>query len=466
MICWKWEGSLLQKIKICEEVIIENPCFEIKKWCNENLIIKNPEYNTKFMLGLWIGETPEYLYLYKINGNKIIIPIGAFGGIKKFIDRNADEIEIDLADDKKFSFNANVDLYDYQKKAVDSMAEKGFGILKSAAGSGKTQMGIALACRLGYKTLWLTHTQDLLTQSYNRAAQYIDKKYLGRITAGKIDIKDGITFATVQTLCKQDLSYFRKEFNTIIVDECHRASGTPTKATQFSKVLSRLAARHKFGLSATVHRGDGLIKTCFALLGSVAYEVPDSDAANNIMRARILKRNTDTKSSDRYLDTDGTVIYAKLISYLCEDKNRNILIANDLIQNSNRYNLILSDRINHLECIKNLLPEGDSVLISGSDSKSKREKIIYDMKNGNKRYLFATYQLAKEGLDIPRLDRLFLVTPHSDYAVVTQAVGRISRVFEGKGEPVVYDYTDSNIGLLEKKFKQRCTSYKKCNCIL
>ena len=46
--------------------------------------------------------------------------------------------------------------------------------------------------------------------------------------------------------------------------------------------------------------------------------------------------------------------------------------------------------------------------------KAEREQAIEDMRTGKKRYLFATYSLAKEGLDIPRLDRLYLTTPQKD----------------------------------------------------
>ena len=95
--------------------------------------------------------------------------------------------------------------------------------------------------------------------------------------------------------------------------------------------------------------------------------------------------------------------------------------------------------------------------------KAKREQAIEDMRTGAKRYLFATYSLAKEGLDIPRLDRLYLTTPQKDYAVIVQSVGRVARVFEGKQQPIVYDYVD-NIKSLLKSYKKRCTSYRKCGC--
>ena len=40
------------------------------------------------------------------------------------------------------------------------------------------------------------------------------------------------------------------------------------------------------------------------------------------------------------------------------------------------------------------------------------------MKTGQARILFATYQLAKEGLDIPCLDRLVLATPTRNKGIV------------------------------------------------
>ena len=62
-----------------------------------------------------------------------------------------------------------IPLYDYQELAVQQAMQQNFGILQSAAGSGKTQMGLALIQRFGRKALWITHTWDLLKQSKERA---------------------------------------------------------------------------------------------------------------------------------------------------------------------------------------------------------------------------------------------------------------------------------------------------------
>lgn len=54
-------------------------------------------------------------------------------------------------------------------------------------------------------------------------------------------------------------------------------------------------------------------------------------------------------------------------------------------------------------------------------------------------------------------------TPQKDYAVITQSIGRIARVHEGKAEPIAYDFVD-NIAYLVKSYKKRCTTYRKNGC--
>lgn len=70
--------------------------------------------------------------------------------------------------------------------------------------------------------------------------------------------------------------------------------------------------------------------------------------------------------------------------------------------------------------------------------------------------------LAKEGLDIPRLDRLILASPHRDKATVIQSVGRIERKFKDKEEAIVYDLVDNN-QFHQNMFKNRKTIYRKNN---
>ena len=454
---------------ISNEITIMDPTQEVRQWVYDKLKVPNPEYANKLKMGLWIGNTPKELKLYRISGNNIIIPYGAYKSLYNTFPYLRDIVtSVDLSANKHVNYNANISLYPYQENAVESLINANGGILKSKAGSGKTRMGIATICRMGLKTLWLTHTNELLNQSYNSASEFIDKKLLGKITAGKMDISEGITFATVQTLSKADLNLLRYEWDMVVTDECHRASMSVTRATMFSKVLNNLAARYKYGLSATLHRADGLIKCTYALLGGVAHTVPDSVV--NTMRVKIQRKDTGVQISRKCLDTDGTLCYAKLINYLAENGKRNYIISNDIeeLMRQGHSIIVLSDRVEHLNALKQTLSEWgklETVILHGKVKKADREQALEDMRTKKKHILLATYSLAKEGLDVPCLDRLLLATPVKDYAIVVQSVGRIARVCEGKSTPVVYDYVD-DIGFLENMWKKRCTSYKKDGCIL
>ena len=240
--------------------------------------------------------------------------------------------------------------------------------------------------------------------------------------------------------------------------------------TQFSKVISNLASPHKYGLSATVHRADGMIKCCYMLLGDVRHIVPDEAVKDRCMQVKVERVDTFTKIPFGALDTDGTINYTKLISSLASNNLRNDEILYRIANEPEHYHLILSDRLEQLYDLYSNLPEklkAQASVIDGKmtskKGKAEREQAIEDMRAGTKHILFASYKLAKEGLDIPRLDRLHLATPQKDYAVIVQSVGRIARVFEGKGQPICFDYVD-NFKMAENMYRKRKTHYRKCGC--
>lgn len=459
------------QIVIGSEIRVRNAPKELYDWCSENLIVTNPEYTNRIRRGLWTGNTPQHLWLYWVDGDDLMLPVGVGKEIRQFT-TDRDMIVVQLADNGKLTYSGEIPLYNYQEPAIKEMIKHSCGILQSPCGSGKTQMGIALAAQISRKTLWITHTQDLLIQSYDRAAQYFPATTLGKITAGKVNIGSHITFATVQTLCKLDLATYGNSWDVIIVDECHRLAGTPAQVTMFYKVMNSLAARYKYGLSATVYRSDGMIRSTFAVLGPVIYQVPDEAVADRTMKVRVLRRYIEVETNLSCLDTDGTLKYNSLLDYLTGNATRNQLIVQDLVSQSGHACLVLSSRLIHLKEIMKQLPDElrrRAVMIDGSMTskrgREQREQAIEDMRTGKKDILFASFGLAKEGLDIPRLDRLFLTSPQKDYAVVTQSIGRVARVAEGKTEAICYDYVDS-IQFCENQWKRRRAHYRKAGCEL
>lgn len=446
------------------EITLYNPTNEILQWCRKNLWVTNPEFVSRKRMNKWLGNTPEKLMLYKRVDGNIILPAGLRSSFSKipFTETYPNVRRWKPQKPKNYSTAGS---YSYQAGATKAMVESKYGgTLLAKASAGKTSIALAAVGQLGAKTLWIADTLDLISQAKNRFIQFYGKEGVGVTTGGKIDIGKKITFATLQTLAKIPLENYTNEWECVIVDEVQIVSGSPTKITMAQQVLSKLNARLKFGLTATYHRADNTEKCIWALIGDIIHEVPASATANTIITPTIRRIDTSLEHSDEYLDTDGTLMWAKLINYVALNEDRNRQIAYNTEHSEGKSILILSDRKEQLDQIYDFFEDKRfAKIITGSTAKKAREQGIQDMRDGKLRIMLSTFAMSKKGLDIPRLDTLVLASPNKDYALITQAVGRSQRVFEGKDKAIVHDYVDSNIRYLNNMYRTRCRHYNKLN---
>lgn len=456
---------------LTNKVIIEDPTPEMLAYCKSTLTFANPDYLKKEAMGKWTGNTQREIVLYERAGNRLYIPFGECQKVYKRFKTSITRVDVRICPLRARKYGSRINnLYGYQQNAVKAVLRAKNGILVAPCGSGKTQMGLEAVARIGGKTLWLTHTTDLLTQSMNRAKQCfgLPASEYGTITAGKVNVGNTLTFATVQTAINIDLSQYRDEWDCVIVDECHKAVGSPTRMMMFYKVLSALSARFKLGLTATPYRGDGLERCMFALLGDVIHEVPQSAVVGNTVPVKVKFVNTGyTPDIDKITDGDGTLNYAKLISDITENKDRNAVIVEEIQRAAqNGGVLVLSDRLQHLDSMEKRLcavfPYRTARLgiASTKAEKERRARILTDLNNGALNVVFATYKLAKEGLDVPNLRTVVLSCPVKDKTTVIQSAGRVARKADGKDFGTVIDFSD-NFGLLYGYEKKRRGYYKK-----
>lgn len=427
------------RLLVSNDIRVINPTQEIKDYARTQLVLANPEYVKKESMGFWVGDTEKEISLYIEDGSDLILPFGCLDKVWELGHKTPNfEFKTDFSPVQPLNILGGINLYPYQQRALEALIRGKNGILEAPCGSGKTQIGLALIKELGGRALWLTHTQKLLAQSKERCERYY-KGDFGTITEGKIKLGKDITFATVQTMSNIDPRIYKEAFNTVVVDECHRASGTPTNLHMFYKVVSNCKARHKYGMSATLTRGDGLIKSVYAILGERLHTITEEEIGDKIIKAKhqIVEVPIKYKPVD-YCLYDGTLDYGKMLNLLCEDKYRSMLIASKVIEarmQGRKKQLILTARVAHASALQQLIP--NSSLVVGSVPEKQRDY--------SASVLIATYALAKEGLDIPELDTLHLATPTKDKSTVIQSVGRIERNIEGKQEPICFDYVDKYI---------------------
>lgn len=443
---------------------------DVKQWARNNLVLDNPDYYKKQQLGKWTGNTPREIVLYQKIGSDLILPFGCLQTLYKSL-YHICNFKPEFSPIRAFNYLSNIKPYEYQEDAILAGLARKNGVLVMPCGSGKTQCGIEIISRVGGRALWLTHTGDLLNQSKERAISVLDcdKSAFGTITGGKVNISQGITFATVQTMAKLNLSEYRDMWDIIIVDECQHCAGTPTKVTQFYKVINSLCARYKIGLTATPHRADGLEKSMFSLLGDVIHEVSKEEVAHTTCPVNVKVYPTDyTPDYDAVLAGDGTINYAQLVDDLVNNQDRFEKVLSIVQESSkNGPTLILANRVEYLKRMCDEYKEsqvGNAICLSamGTSKRAKQERkdALKALNSGELDCIFATYQLAKEGLDVPNLRYVVLATPEKDSTTVMQSAGRVGRKAEGKDYGTVIDFQD-NFGMYSGWFKKRLGYYKK-----
>lgn len=452
------------QISVSNNIIITEPTPQIKEYCKNNLILPNPDFYKLEKMGKWTGGTPKEIHLYEVQGDTYILPFGCLQDIWRLYScTRAYDVYFEPIQQREYK--SNINLYDYQETAVKTVLKAKNGILVMPCGAGKTNCGLEIIARIGGRALWLTHTQDLLNQSLNRAKSVLDcdNSCYGTITAGKVNIGSHITFATVQTMCKIDLPKYKNAFDVIIVDESAHCCGSPTRVTQFYKVLSNLSARYKIGLTATPKRADGLEKSMFALLGGIIHTVSREAVAERTCKVIVKPIETGyIPDVNNVTQGDGTLDYMALIDDLIsnEDRFKKVL---DVIENLDGSAIVLANRVVYLQRL-NEAYSGRSVCLSGAGytkkAKAERKAALDKLRCGDIDVVFSTYALASEGLDCPTLKYVVFATPEKNPTTIEQSAGRVARKADGKEYGTVIDFVD-DFSMYKGWYKKRLGYYKK-----
>ena len=451
------------KAIVGNEIRVIEPTSDFRKMVESELTVSNPDFARLKKMGKWTGGIPSTIRFYRTEGKDIILP---FGCLKEYVFKNIKDVEADFEQTGNVIYTQYVPLYEYQDKAVEEALAKRNGILVAPCGSGKTQMGLAIARRISKPTLWITHTRDLMVQAEERAKSIFDlpKEAYGEITEGKVNIGTHLTFSTVQTLARVNLDNLK--FGCVIVDECHHAVQSYKSTSMFAKVMNQISCRYKFGLTATPYRGDGLEKGMFALIGDICSIVDEKEVKEKTVPVYEKWYNVpiSTNSIECY-NGDGTLDYTKLITGLCNDEERNTYIGRTIVDIEGSC-LVLSDRLSQLESLMSFVSNFKNCdMVKATNTKKgkkERKEAIEKLKDGMIDCLFATYKLAKEGLDIPSLEHVVMASPIKDKSTVIQTAGRVARKAEGKTCGYVHDFID-DMGILQGMAKKRKNIRKHLN---
>ena len=318
----------------------------------------------------------------------------------------------------KFKF----DLRPSQKAVYDEVQDS--SIINAWVSWGKTFTGLAIAGKLGQKTLVVTHTTNLRNQ-WEKEVKKCFGYTAGRIGSGMFNIDAPIVCGNIQTLYRR-MDDIKKEFGTLILDEMHHVS-SPT----FTRIVDEMPCRYKIGLTGTLERKDGRHVVFRDYFGDNVMKPPKENYL--VPKIDILKTEI------RFLDGSYTP-WAERINHLTMDAE----YVHGVAATAARYAaeghkvLVVSDRVKFLKSCAALV--GDkAVSITGDMDFAERERTMEKIKN-EKQILFGTQSIFSEGISINELSCLVLGTPVNNDPLLTQLIGRIIRKIDGKKQPVVVDF--------------------------
>ncbi|QEP42157.1 DEAD/DEAH box helicase [Ectothiorhodospiraceae bacterium BW-2] len=407
---------------------------------------KNPKYQQAIEQGRQAWHIEPEIEDYATTDNGVILPRGCLHHLP---------IAPAEIDDQRQRYPVTIpeptfSLRDYQVAVMHQIGDHDSGVIVAPTGAGKTTIGIALIATRGHRALILVHTKELLSQWRDRLAHGLGlaPEQIGIIGGGKWQIGEVATVATIQTLSKRLDGLTALPFGLILVDECHHiAAGT------FAKVIDRLPAKYRYGLSATPERRDGLREMVYNHIGAKLAEIEKAvvESAGGIIPAVVKVFKTG-------FDPGQIESWAEFIDAITRSSERNRLIAELATGAAEKMQtLILTDRVSHAELLAELT---GGLLLHGTLPKQQR---IDAMQAAERAPLtIGTTGLLGEGVDISGWQALILATPLSGKGRLLQAIGRVIRPAQGKQKGFIADLAD-DCGFAGSSLKKRLTVYRERN---
>ncbi|AGE56077.1 ATP-dependent RNA helicase [Acanthocystis turfacea Chlorella virus MO0605SPH] len=404
-----------------------------KRLINKELIVSPLSLNDVFPKKFRVFRTDEeYLYLPRFWAkNNITRPITEdFGHVEKM-------------NPVKFAGKLRKDLE--QDKATDALLaalrKDGGGVLSLDTGFGKTISSIYTATKVGLKTLILVHKEFLAEQFEESIKKFVPGATISRVKGAICDTSGDFVICMIQTLLSRKYDCF-DGFGTLILDEAHHVA-----AESFTSAMFFTSFKYVIALTATPVRKDGLTRVLYWLFGDLVYEARRTGQGS--VKVRVVPFTCPEYTMPPPLNKRGDICYSSLISKVCEipERTQAIALHAKRLCDMGKFVLVLSHRRQHaMDICSELKTLGvDAATYLGGDKSEPDCKV-----------LCATYALASEGYDNPRLSGLVLATPSSD---VVQAVGRILRGGSGSS-PVIVDIYDK-YSLFMSQLAKRRSFYKK-----
>lgn len=460
------------------------------------LTIPNPDKPAALREHIWGAQSmPDEIQLFYREGAYIRIPRGF---VHSFIrGMQASGLEV-IWQDERVSIERRgpeltpIALDPYQELACTAMLTYLDGLMIAPTGAGKTVISLEAIRRSKQRALIIVEKNSL-------AVQWIEsiRELLG-FEAGYIGeskwVEREITVVLRQALWAQTqrpgplrmaedaemaLRTFWERWGFVLLDEAHHAP-----ADTLVDLMQRFPAVIRAGATATATRDPLTFPIAQAVIGPIVHETTFEEAEARLVRPRVRVIPTSFDFPDYYpthkekvWDAErGKYVtktirnnYGAMMAALIDDDERNTLICETVLAEARQGHncLIVSSRREHLKDLFEKMmnmhefdynPVIFFTLFGGSDGKDATAIKEMMMASWGHQGTVLLSTVADEGLDIPKLDRVFLVFPSRKVGGTKQKVGRVTRRHPEKTDAIVFDFLDKQ-DLLKDQFRERRQMY-------
>ena len=350
----------------------------------------------------------------------------------------------------------------YQKEAVDATLQhfrksRNPAVIVLPTGAGKSLVIAELAKLAKGRVLVLAHVKELVEQNHSKYISYGLAAGIYSAGLSQKDTSEKVIFGSIQSVARAEESFF-KDFSLLIIDECHRVS--LENETQYAQVVTKVKAGNPMvcvlGFTATPYRLDtgwiykyhyrGFIRTAEPRLFTKCI---NELTIRQLIEWGYLTQPVQIDAPVASYDFSslnlkpGQNYELKEIEGILKDQSRitPVIIQNIVEMAHDRKGVIIfTASVRHAAEILNYLPQGEAALIVGDTENEERDRVINDFKSQKIKYL-VNVSVLTTGFDAPHVDLIAILRPTESVSLYQQIVGRGLRLYQGKKDCLILDYT-------------------------
>jgi superfamily II DNA or RNA helicase len=358
----------------------------------------------------------------------------------------------------------NFEMRDYQLNSIKSWVNDinivGEGIVKAPTGSGKSVIAIIsvlemLKNKKDAKIIYAVNSTTLLKQ-FQQFARKEDLPFV--LVSGEVNelekgqksdfiaLSVSYYYSQKKRNQNQKLKELIQNADLVIVDEAHH-----TPANMIKSLLLDSPNSLRLGLSATPVREDGKELEILGLLGKISYSIDYTELVQKHYLVPLEYIQFTPKISEKiynklmalrefYADQPFAKLYSATLRVFENSPYTNSQIIQK-IKSLNKYPaLVIVRRISVAKKLSEMFNENGIIAdwVSSKTDLNERMQKIEALKNGKIQVLIST-SLADEGLDIPNLSLVVLLTQGKSRIKLVQRIGRVMRPYKNKNKGYILD---------------------------